>query len=132
DREPQARRAGAARLLDPRLRHHGGPGGSRRVSVAAVNRRGTPSAFVISITPFDADGDIDFGALRAHFARLAESGVGVYVGGGGSGEGHALLPSEVDRLLEIAFEDLVGKVPTRAMGVEPRTARQMIELGDTR
>ena len=52
-------------------------------------------------------------ALRAHFARLAESGVGVYVGGGGSGEGHAFLPAEVDRLLEIAVEELVGKVPTR-------------------
>jgi dihydrodipicolinate synthase/N-acetylneuraminate lyase len=52
-----------------------------------MNRRGTPSAFVISITPFDAQGEVDFGALRAHFARLAESGVGVYVGGGGSGEG---------------------------------------------
>jgi 4-hydroxy-tetrahydrodipicolinate synthase len=85
---------------------------------------------VISITPFDADGEIDFGALWAHFARLADSGVGVYVGGGGSGEGHALLPSEVDRLLEIAAEDLVGKVPTRAMGVEPRTAREMIEFGN--
>lgn len=94
-----------------------------------MNRRGTPSAFVISITPFDAQGEVDFGALRAHFARLAESGVGVYVGGGGSGEGHALLPAEVERLLEIAAEDLVGTVPTRAMGVEPRTARQMIEFG---
>jgi 4-hydroxy-tetrahydrodipicolinate synthase len=95
-----------------------------------MSRRGTPSAFVISITPFDADGEVDFGALRAHFNRLAESGVGVYVGGGGSGEGHALLPAEVDRLLEIAIEELAGKVPTRAMGVEPRTARQMIEFGN--
>jgi 4-hydroxy-tetrahydrodipicolinate synthase len=94
-----------------------------------MHRRGTPSAFVISITPFDADGAVDFGALRAHFARLAESGVGAYVGGGGSGEGHALLPSEVDRLLEVAVEELKGKVPTRAMGVEPRTAHQMIEFG---
>jgi 4-hydroxy-tetrahydrodipicolinate synthase len=94
-----------------------------------VNRRGTPSAFVISITPFDASGEVDFGALRAHFGRLAESGVGVYVGGGGSGEGHALLPAEVDRLLEIAVETLAGTVPTRAMGVEPRTTREMIEFG---
>ena len=94
-----------------------------------MERRGEPSAFVISITPFTVDGALDEGALRAHFARLAESGVGVYVGGGGSGEGHALLPGEVDRLLAIAAEELVGKVPTRAMGVEPRTARQMIEFG---
>lgn len=94
-----------------------------------MERRGAPSAFVISITPFDEGGAIDFGAMRAHLARLAESGVGVYVGGGGSGEGHALLPSEVDRLLEVAVEELKGRVPVRAMGVEPRTARQMIEFG---
>jgi 4-hydroxy-tetrahydrodipicolinate synthase len=92
-------------------------------------RRGEPSAFVISITPFTDDGAVDEGALRAHFGRLAESGVGVYVGGGGSGEGHALLEDEVDRLLAIAVEELVGRVPTRAMGVEPRTARQMIDFG---
>ena len=53
----------------------------------------------------------------------------MYVGGGGSGEGHTLLPDEVDELLAVAAEELVGKVPARAMGVEPRTARQMIEFG---
>jgi 4-hydroxy-tetrahydrodipicolinate synthase len=92
-------------------------------------RRGAPSAFVISITPFTSEGAVDEAALRAHFRRLAESGVGVYVGGGGSGEGHALLDVEVDRLLAVAAEELVGRVPTRAMGVEPRTARQMIDFG---
>ena len=91
--------------------------------------RARPSAFVISITPFDAAGEIDWDATRAHFARLRESGIGVYVGGGGSGEGHALLPEEVDRLLQLAAEELRGAVPTRAMGVEPRTAREMIEFG---
>jgi len=92
-------------------------------------RRGEPSAFVISITPFTSDGAVDERSLRAHFRRLVASGVGVYVGGGGSGEGHALLDDEVDRLLAIAAEELVGHVPTRAMGVEPRTARQMVEFG---
>jgi 4-hydroxy-tetrahydrodipicolinate synthase len=95
----------------------------------SMQRRGEPSAFVISITPFTPDGAVDEDALRAHFRRLAASGVGVYVGGGGSGEGHALLDDEVDRLLAIAAEELVGRVPTRAMGVEPRTARQMVEFG---
>jgi len=94
-----------------------------------MNRRGTPSAYVISITPFDDEGEIDWDGTRAHWGRLRESGVGVYVGGGGSGEGHALLPHEVDALLAAAAEELSGRVPTRAMGVEPRTARQMIEFG---
>ena len=70
------------------------------------------------------------GARPARTSRgLRESGIGVYVGGGGSGEGHALLPEEVDRLLQLAAEELRRAVPTRAMGVEPRTARQMIEFG---
>src|SRR6266568_2765762 len=94
-----------------------------------MNRRGAPSAFVISITPFDETGEIDWDATRAHWRRFEEARVGVYVGGGGSGEGHALLPHEVDRLLALAAEELVGSVPTRAMGVEPRTAKQMIEFG---
>jgi 4-hydroxy-tetrahydrodipicolinate synthase len=94
-----------------------------------VARRGTPSAFVISITPFDEAGAVDWQATRAHFARLRDAGIGVYVGGGGSGEGHALLPDEVERLLALAVDELRGTVATRAMGVEPRTAQQMIEFG---
>ena len=94
-----------------------------------MQRRGTPSAFVISITPFDDDGEIDWDGTRAHWQRLKDAGIGVYVGGGGSGEGHALLEHEVDGLLALASKELVGSVPTRAMGVEPRTARQMIEFG---
>ena len=94
-----------------------------------MSRRGSPSAFVISITPFDESGAVDWDATRAHFARLRDAGVGVYVGGGGSGEGHALLPDEVDRLLALAAEELQGAVPTRAMGVEPRTAREMVDFG---
>lgn len=91
-------------------------------------RRGDPSVFVISLTPFDRSGKVDYGAARQHFARLAEAGVGVYVGGGGSGEGHTLSRTEVQKLLTAAVEELAGRVPVRAMGVEPRTARQMIDF----
>ena len=94
-----------------------------------MHRRGTPSAFVISQTAFDREGEIDWPMFRAHLRRLRESGIGVYAGGGGSGEGHTLLPHEVEELLAVAAEELVGKVPARAMGVEPRTARQMVEFG---
>jgi 4-hydroxy-tetrahydrodipicolinate synthase len=83
---------------------------------------------VISITPFDADGNIDWNALRAQFGRFRAAGIGVYVGGGGSGEGFTLTPEEVDRLLEVAMEELAGSVPVRAMGVEPRTAGQMLDF----
>jgi 4-hydroxy-tetrahydrodipicolinate synthase len=59
--------------------------------------------------------------------RLRDAGIGVYVGGGGSGEGFAMSPHEHKRLLEIAVDELKGQVPVRAMGIEPRLASQMIE-----
>jgi 4-hydroxy-tetrahydrodipicolinate synthase len=86
------------------------------------------SCFVISITPFKADGSLDEDLFRAHMRRMAAGGIGVYVGGGGSGEGYTLSRSDNERIFAIAVEELKGKVPCRAMGVEPRTAAQMIEF----
>ena len=90
---------------------------------------GPTSTFVISLTPFTAAGALDEAGLRGHLGRLRESGIGVYLGGSGSGEGYTLAPDELRRVLEIGVEELAGHVPVRAMGVEPRTAGQMIELG---
>jgi 4-hydroxy-tetrahydrodipicolinate synthase len=86
------------------------------------------SAFVVSLTPFKSDGELDEDEVRGHFRRLAAAGIGVYVGGTGTGEGATLSVDETRRLYEIAREELKGKVPVRAMGVEPRTAGEMIEL----
>jgi 4-hydroxy-tetrahydrodipicolinate synthase len=88
----------------------------------------SPSTFVISLTPFTGDGILDEDGLRRHLRRLRDAGIGVYLGGSGSGEGYTLLPGEVARVLEIGAEELGGRVPARAMGVEPRTSAQMIEL----
>jgi 4-hydroxy-tetrahydrodipicolinate synthase len=81
----------------------------------------------VSITPFGAAGELDEPALRAHLQRMRNAGIGVYVGGGGSGEGYTLAPEEHERVLSIAAEELAGSVPVRGMGVEPRTAAQMID-----
>jgi 4-hydroxy-tetrahydrodipicolinate synthase len=86
------------------------------------------STFVIAITPFTADGAFDEGAIRGHLRRMAAAGIGVYVGGGGSGEGYVLSDAEARRLLAISVEELQGTVPVRAMGVEPRTSAHMIEF----
>jgi 4-hydroxy-tetrahydrodipicolinate synthase len=59
---------------------------------------------------------------------MASAGIGVYVGGSGSGEGFTLSPDESRRVLEIAVEELKGKVPVRSMGVEPRSAQDMIDF----
>jgi 4-hydroxy-tetrahydrodipicolinate synthase len=86
------------------------------------------STFVISITPFGEDGAFDEAAIRSHLRRLANSGIGVYLGGGGSGEGYVLTDAETQRLLEIGVEEIKGKVPVRSMGIEPRTAQEMIDF----
>lgn len=87
-----------------------------------------PSTFVVSVTPFTEDGALDEEMLRAHFRRLAAARIGVYVGGSGSGEGLTLSHDETFRLYRIAHEELNGRVPVRAMGFEPNTAGQMVEL----
>src|SRR3954454_20567752 len=87
-----------------------------------------PSTFVISLTPFGRDESLDEESLRSHLRRMAAAGIGVYLGGSGSGEGDTLSPDEARRVLEIGAEDLGGKVKVRAMGLEPRTAGHMIEL----
>lgn len=87
-----------------------------------------PSTYVISITPFNKRGGLDEAGFRAHLQRLRASGIGVYVGGSGSGEGYTLSKKEMARVIEIGVDELKGKVPIRAMGVEPRTAKQMVEF----
>ncbi|MGD9998323.1 MAG: dihydrodipicolinate synthase family protein [Ilumatobacteraceae bacterium] len=85
-------------------------------------------AFVVSITPFDARGDIDEAALRNHLERLAQAGVGVYLAGGGSGEGFTLDLDEMKTIFRIGADVLGGRVPVRAMGYEPHTARHLREI----
>ena len=86
------------------------------------------SVIVISITPFDESGLVDEAAFRRHLRRLGEAGVSVFVGGSGSGEGYTLTPEERKRILTIAVEELGGKVPVFADGVEPRTAKEMMRF----
>jgi 4-hydroxy-tetrahydrodipicolinate synthase len=87
-----------------------------------------PSTFCCSITTFASDGALDEAALRAHLRRLADAGVGVYVAGSSPGEGYALSRDELRRCLEIAVEEIGDRVPVRAMGVEPRSASQMVDF----
>jgi 4-hydroxy-tetrahydrodipicolinate synthase len=87
-----------------------------------------PTAITACITVFDEDELLDEDGQRQHYRRLVEAGVGVLVGSSGSGEGHTLTPDERRTLLRIAREELHGKVRFDVMGLEARTAGQMIEL----
>ena len=98
----------------------------RPVTLRMIGAR-PASVFAISITPFDAAGRIDEPGMRAHLRRLVAAGVGVYIGGGGSGEGFVLTSDERRRVLEIGADEVKGNVPFRSMGVETRSAQEMIE-----
>jgi 4-hydroxy-tetrahydrodipicolinate synthase len=91
---------------------------------------GRHSTFVISLTPFTEDGALDEDDLRRHLQRLRDGGIGVYLAGSGSGEGYTLSRDERRRVLEIGAEVLAGHVPVRAMGVEPRTAAEVVALAE--
>ena len=76
---------------------------------AARPRGRGPGVFVISLTPFDNQERFDEAGFRGHLRRIAAAGIGVYVGGAGSGEAYALEQHEARRVLEIAVEELRGQ-----------------------
>ena len=86
------------------------------------------SAIVHSLTPFNEKFELDEPALRKHLRRLRDAGVTVYIGAAGAAEGYTLTRHERDRVLTIAVEELKGKVPVRAAGVEPRDTAEMVEF----
>jgi 4-hydroxy-tetrahydrodipicolinate synthase len=86
-----------------------------------------PEHFVMSATTFAPDGTLDEDAFRRWLHRFRDLKLGVYVGSGGNGEGHALTPAELDRVYRIAVEELKGKVPVHANLPEEHTALKTIE-----
>jgi len=83
--------------------------------------------FGMMATPFTLDNRIDEDALRVHLRRMVAAGVGVYLGAGGAGEGHALTEEELKRVFEIGVEECRGRVPTFATIPEGRTGAATIQ-----
>jgi 4-hydroxy-tetrahydrodipicolinate synthase len=86
------------------------------------------STYAVSVTTFDSSGGFDENAMRAHCERLANAGMGAYLGGSAPGQGNTLSTAELGRMFEIGREAFAGKATVRAMGVEPRTPEQLIEI----
>lgn len=86
---------------------------------------GSLSTYCCIVTCFDESGRIDDAAMRAHCARIAQAGVGLYVGSPSPGEGTTLTPEELAHLLALAKDAAGGRVSVRAMGVEPRHTAEM-------
>jgi 4-hydroxy-tetrahydrodipicolinate synthase len=84
-----------------------------------------PLMFSMIVTPMDEKGNLDEGGIRAHCRRMIDAGVGVYVGSGGSGEGHSMDLDELGRLYEVAINECKGKVPVYCNPPESRSAAEM-------
>jgi 4-hydroxy-tetrahydrodipicolinate synthase len=79
-------------------------------------------------TPFDADGEIDEGAVRAQVRWLLEAGVHGLAVGGSTGEGQTLDRDELRRLVATVAEAAAGAVPVIA-GVIVDSTRDAIRRG---
>ena len=91
-------------------------------------RQRSRSVWVPSIHPFNADSSLDEGGFRVHLQRLANAGLNVLVANEGSGESFTFSDAEMVRVMEIAKEELQGKVIVRGMGRMVRKASDMIEF----
>lgn len=83
--------------------------------------------YAMSTTPFDARGALDEAALRAHVARLAGAGIGVFLGSYGTGEGKLLQRDELRRLYSIGVEASGGRVPVFAAALGLSSTAEVIE-----
>jgi 4-hydroxy-tetrahydrodipicolinate synthase len=78
---------------------------------------------VPAITPVDANDKVDAKAFRAVLNRLIESGVhGIFVGGS-AGEGPLLRDRQWRRMVEIAAEEVNGRIPLLGGAIDTSTGR---------
>lgn len=85
------------------------------------------SLFCFAATPFTKSGEIDEHAFRQFLQRFIDARIGVYLGSGGGGEGHALTMDELRRVYKIGVDECKGKVPVHANPPEHHTARLTLE-----
>ncbi|MCR0982643.1 dihydrodipicolinate synthase family protein [Roseomonas populi] len=76
-------------------------------------------------TPFTAEGEIDEGAYRNQIRWFLGTGVHGICVGGSTGEGHTLTRDEFKLLMEIAAEEVGGRVPLIA-GIIANSTREAI------
>jgi dihydrodipicolinate synthase/N-acetylneuraminate lyase len=80
-----------------------------------------------NLTTFSKTKALDEDAFRLFLQRMVDSGVGVYMASGGSGEGHSLPMRDLKRVYEIGVEVCKGKVPVNANIPEQATPQETIE-----
>lgn len=82
---------------------------------------------VALITPFAADGSVDYAALDAHVHRMIDAGVHGLVPGGSTAEFPALTTEERKKALEQVIKSAAGRVPVIA-GIGDLSTIKTIDL----
>ena len=86
------------------------------------------SVFVMSITVWGENGQLDEGAFRKHLRRIRDAGASTYIGSSGTGDGFAMSVEEWDRVLAIVSEEFRGHDGFRVMGCEPRSLADVLRF----
>jgi 4-hydroxy-tetrahydrodipicolinate synthase len=93
-----------------------------------VKSAGDITVYCMVATPFDERANLDLDAYRDLLDLMCQANVGVYLGSGGAGEGHALTVAELAELYQVGVETCRGRVPVAANPREARTATDMLAL----
>ena len=85
-------------------------------------------SYVMGLTPFNRDGDLDEVALREHARRMARENTGFWPASPATGEGSQMSDAEIFRVLEIVAEETGGLYPVVAGNREHPTAAANIRF----
>jgi 4-hydroxy-tetrahydrodipicolinate synthase len=82
-------------------------------------------------TPFTGSGEVNEDALRRQLNRFVDASLGaVWLVSSGTAERNILSDDEVDRIIDIAVDEVGGRITVGAMGSEPRSAAQNIDFAN--
>jgi 4-hydroxy-tetrahydrodipicolinate synthase len=81
------------------------------------------------MTPFGEGGALHEDALRRQLNRFVDAGLAVWLVSSGTAEANVLTDDEIDRIAEVAADEVAGRTPVYAMGREPRSAVEAIDFG---
>jgi 4-hydroxy-tetrahydrodipicolinate synthase len=82
-------------------------------------------------TPFTGAAEVNEGALRRQLNRFVDASLSaVWLVSSGTAERNVLTDDEVDRIVDIAVDEVGGRITVGAMGSEPRSAAQNVEFAN--
>jgi dihydrodipicolinate synthase/N-acetylneuraminate lyase len=73
-----------------------------------------PDFYTMRAIVFARGGSFDEDAMRLYLKRQIDARLGVYLGSGGNGETHAMLPDELFRLYAVGVEEYARFLPLYA------------------